>query len=576
MEKIVDIDGRLVSRRLSVIEPTVQILRLGHNNGVKTASEASDWARSVKPKDGKTYILVLALGASEWYGPNRNGDGFREEELIRRHKTFETDAHVFRSHVNKDPAKSFGKVVKSFYNNDMHRVELVLEIDNEKAPDIVEKINNGEQVAVSMGCRIKHDVCSICGNKAPKRDDYCDHAKFQLNDILPDGRLVYVDNPDPTFFDISVVWRPADRTGYMLKKVADYHHREFVGSSAELAEKVAGRTVLASLLRKMADIDKVVTGVGIGSEASKSGITGQWVDKVVPKVLSNYKPIENKDLGWLSGQNFPQVLASLSEMGIFLSTPEFLDILFLKMTGRPAPRGFVRNLISLQGDMFRMLADSPKVVEFVMDSGLLGSASCGPSDVIMKKMSSYIPSRSWTDTNIKLASSNPNPRRSKLAYGQLETVSYTDPYTGKVYVTTKDSVEAAESVGEVSDSLGLLGSLALAGGTYLALSPFVQGSTAKLIPSALAGMLSVPYTMGQNKIVTDSGEEVPAITSFTERRASWEPRAALMLSANYMHSRPSINKSRPAKSLLKTASAVGDSINVDALVNNLGYLLSLG
>ena len=566
MEKIVDIDGRLVSRRLSVIEPTVQILRLGHNNGVKTASEASEWARSVRPQDGKTYILVLALGASEWYGPNRNGDGFREEELIRRHKTFETDAHVFRSHVNKDPAKSFGKVVKSFYNNDMHRVELVLEIDNEKAPDIVEKINNGEQVAVSMGCRIKHDVCSICGNKAPKRDDYCDHAKFQLNDILPDGRLVYVDNPDPTFFDISVVWRPADRTGYMLKKVADYQHREFVGSSAELAEKIAGRTVLASILKKVADIDKIVTGVGIGSEGNKGGLTGQWVDKVVPKVLSNYKPIDNADLGWLSGKNFPRVLATLSEMGIFLSTPEFLDIFFMKATGLPAPRGLARKLISMQGDLFRMMADNPKIVEFVLDSGILGTPDTKPLPEVRAKMSSYIPSRSWSADNLKVASST-----------GLRTITYTDPNTGKLHISTEDAAESADETMAMANTLGLLGSLALAGGTYLALTPIVSSGGIRALLGAGAGALSLPHTVSNPRMLSDQGENISAMTHFTERRASWEPQLSLALASNYAL-RPKAVGARVggSSSLCKTAAALGDGINVDALVNNLGYLLSLG
>lgn len=566
MEKIVDIDGRLVSRKLSSIEPTVQILRLGHSNGVKTASEASEWARSVKPQDGKTYILVLALGASEWYGPNRNGDGFREEELVRRHKTFETDAHVYRSHVNKDPAKSFGKVVKSFYNNDMHRVELVLEIDNEKAPDIVEKINKGEQVAVSMGCRIKHDVCSICGNKAPKRDDYCDHAKFQLNDILPDGRLVYVDNPDPTFFDISVVWRPADRTGYMLKKVADHHHREFVGSSAELAEKIAGRTVLASILKKVADIDKIVTGVGIGSEGSKKSLTGQWVDQVVPKVLSNYKPIENSDLGWLSGKNFPRVLATLSEMGIFLSTPEFLDIFFMKATGLPAPRGLARKLISMQGDLFRMMSDNPRIVEFVLDSGLMGGPDCSPLPEVASKMAKYVPSRSWSNSNLKTA-----------APTGLGTLSYTDPRTGKTYISTRDSADTAEETAIIANGLGLLGSAALAGGTYLALSPLVSSNALKAILSGGVGAMSLPYTTDNPRMLTDEGVEISARTPFTERRASWEPQLSMSIAANYkiagVQRRAIVSQ---ASSMCKTAAAAGDSINMESLVNSLGYLLSLG
>jgi hypothetical protein len=566
MEKIVDIDGRLVSRKLSSIEPTVQILRLGHSNGVKTASEASEWARSVKPKEGKTYILVLALGASEWYGPNRNGDGFREEELIRRHRTFETDAHVYRSHVNKDPAKSFGKVVKSFYNNDMHRVELVLEIDNEKAPDIVEKINNGEQVAVSMGCRIKHDVCSICGNKAPKREDYCDHAKLQLNDILPDGRLVYVDNPDPTFFDISVVWRPADRTGYMMKKVADYHHREFVGSSAELAEKIAGRTVLASILKKVADIDKIVTGVGVGSEANKNPLTSQWVDKVVPKVLSNYKPIDNADLGWLSGKNFPRVLATLSEMGIFLSTPEFLDIFFMKATGLPAPRGLAQKLISMQGDLFRMMSDNPKIIETVIESGILGSEDTGCSHDVSHKMAKYVPSRSWSTHNLKTAGST-----------GLETVSYTDPSTGRLFVSTKDTVDSALETAQIGSSLGLIGSAALASAAYLALGPLINSRGLRAMLGTGVGLAALPKLLDTRTIRTDQGEYVPAITSFTERRAEWEPQVSIALACNRKIAGPG----RPVKAaghthLCKTASLAGESINVDSLVNNLGYLLSLG
>jgi len=566
MEKIVDIDGRLVSRKLSTIEPTVQILRLGHSNGVKTASEASEWARSVKPKEGKTYILVLALGASEWYGPNRNGDGFREEELIRRHRTFETDAHVYRSHVNKDPAKSFGKVVKSFYNNDMHRVELVLEIDNEKAPDIVEKVNNGEQVAVSMGCRIKHDVCSICGNKAPKREDYCDHAKFQLNDILPDGRLVYVDNPDPTFFDISVVWRPADRTGYMLKKVADHHHREFVGSSAALAEKVAARTVLASILKKVADIDKIVTGVGIGSDASNKSLTGQWVDKVVPKVLSNYKPIDNADLGWLSGRSFPKILATLSDMGIFLSTPEFLDIFFMKATGKPAPSGLAHKLISMQGDLFRMMSDNPSILESVIETGILGKGQEECSTEIMSKMSSYIPSRSWNYENLKFASSFP-----------MRTLSYTDPLSGRVFVSTEDSAESAGDIQNTSNILGLLGAAALAGSAYAALSPFLSIKPLRALLGAGVGVYSLPKLTSTSEITTDQGVSVPSITAFTERRAEWEPKIALSLSCNKAllgRSKRAVNKNGEA--LLKTASYVGDAINIDSLVNNLGYILSLG
>ena len=59
------------------LEPTVQLLDFNS----KIASEASDWSKRIQPTPGKTYILVLAMGASEFYGPNRNGDAFRESEI---------------------------------------------------------------------------------------------------------------------------------------------------------------------------------------------------------------------------------------------------------------------------------------------------------------------------------------------------------------------------------------------------------------------------------------------------------------------------------------------------------------
>ena len=325
--KILELDEYFSGSR--GLEPSVQLLKVGNNE--KTASEAESWASSITETPGKTFILVLAMGANEFYGPNRNGDAFKESELKKSHQTFETNAHVFKSHVNKDPAKSLGKVLKSFYNDEMHRVELVLEIDNTKAPDTVEKINSGSSVAVSMGCKIKYDVCSICGNKAPTRAQYCTHLRNELNKIYSDGRIVCADNPNPKFFDISIVWRPADKTGYMLKKVAS--DRELGGSSAWLAEKLAARVTLARYLNKAAEIEKLVSGIGIGVDndgvepANEDGfLNKQWLTTVVPKIKSSFVELADEDKQFLSTRNLPRVLSTLSSMGIFLATPEFLDL----------------------------------------------------------------------------------------------------------------------------------------------------------------------------------------------------------------------------------------------------------
>jgi hypothetical protein len=233
-------------------EPTIQIIRgrgddrLHH---VKVASDAMDYIRNVKPIPGKTVILVLAMTAGEYYGCNRNGDAWSErplrvgpteitadDVLPKHYQTFETNANVFRHHVNKDPAKSIGEVIKSFYNWPMHRVELLLALNNFKSDEVVQEIEEGKFPAVSMGCKVKYDVCSLCGNKAPSRAQYCDHAKFQLGELLPNGKKIFVWNPSPKFFDISIVRRPADRLGFMMKKVAESIPE--IRSSAELGEYV--------------------------------------------------------------------------------------------------------------------------------------------------------------------------------------------------------------------------------------------------------------------------------------------------------------------------------------------------
>lgn len=217
-----------------------EVLQLVHpSNFTKTAEYSQvlvDFIKTLKEKADKIYALVNALSAGEFYGSNRNGDYFPEEALKEYHKTFEALGHVYRHHVNKDPEKSMGKVVFSHYNPEMHRVELIIELDKGKAEDVVTRLDKGDLPAVSMGCRVPWDECSICGNRARTRKEYCDHLINKMNHILPGGQRVVAINRMPKFFDISVVLIPADRTAGFLSKVAGYNGKEITFmKSARLA-----------------------------------------------------------------------------------------------------------------------------------------------------------------------------------------------------------------------------------------------------------------------------------------------------------------------------------------------------
>ena len=81
--KIIQLDDHF-----STGEPTVQpVLLWGlrskpyYESVSKEASHspALEYIRSVEPVPGRTIVLILGLGSFEYYGLNRNGDGFNEQ-----------------------------------------------------------------------------------------------------------------------------------------------------------------------------------------------------------------------------------------------------------------------------------------------------------------------------------------------------------------------------------------------------------------------------------------------------------------------------------------------------------------
>jgi len=249
-------------------EPVLQMIsRFG--DMVKVASAVTDTMRqfigAIDRSKNCSHVLCVGLGASEFWGPNVNGEWFPKHYLDYSgpeygHRTFTTlPAHFFRQHANKDPDKALGPVVFSTYNPAMERVDLIFRVDRDKAIDLgaeqtVARIDAGDPIPVSMGCRVPFDECNICGSKHKKITEYCEHARDQVLNVLDDGRQVVIINHRPKFFDISEVGYGADRIAWTLQKVASIGPRR----SYELAEmfKVAGP--------KTAEIVKQITGTAVG------------------------------------------------------------------------------------------------------------------------------------------------------------------------------------------------------------------------------------------------------------------------------------------------------------------------
>ncbi len=128
----------------------------------KTASydnfgdEIREYISSIKPKDGYAYLLIAAMGDQNW-GPNRNGDYWPTEALKNPghnygHKTYEVNGNWYHHHQNKDPNLSYGRVLKSVWNDDMGRIELIVEVDLNKDDKTRNALANKDTIETSMGC----------------------------------------------------------------------------------------------------------------------------------------------------------------------------------------------------------------------------------------------------------------------------------------------------------------------------------------------------------------------------------------------------------------------------------------
>jgi hypothetical protein len=213
---------------------------------------------------GEEWLHLIAMGATEHTGPNRNGDGWKADTLRRMHDTFVKHARWYRNHQNTDPAKSYGVVKYSAFNERNPRVELIVALNATEAAARrhgglvadreLTKLANQQPISVSMACSLPFDVCSYCGNEARSPSQYClgtdeggscraGGLRHKMGSVVTvDGDLhhLHADNPANglRFFDISDVFRPADRIAYVvshLTKSAAASRRTISG--AELAQQ---------------------------------------------------------------------------------------------------------------------------------------------------------------------------------------------------------------------------------------------------------------------------------------------------------------------------------------------------
>jgi hypothetical protein len=291
---------------------------------------------------------------------------------------------VLVHNCNKGPTqRAFGSVELSTWHPEMKRVELVVKLDRAQAPvaraeSVFNKIDNGELPETSMGCKVPYDLCSITTDwelyrKAlsrfdPRRhrhpgvavlefhkrvrlikglsitkEDYSDYSKNHMNEILPDGRKVFVYNPYPRFFDISFVFIGAEKTSKMMAKLASrarvYVPRNYGSSFSpddqpkthkeyEGLEKAAS---MDSLRRKLRDLREKKASQRKRAEIIKDVVPSQFMGKAVPLLEQSEPDLSNDLLDRLGSSPLSESLSTPTALGIVLKPREFQRITLVRL-----------------------------------------------------------------------------------------------------------------------------------------------------------------------------------------------------------------------------------------------------
>lgn len=400
-------------------EPLVRAISPG--SSVKVADygslprEVRNCINGLDPRDGYGYLLVSIVSDENW-GSNRNVDYFPTLGLTHKGKewgyeTFKHYGYYYRLHKNDDPKHSFGKVIESFWNPQMHRVEIIIEYDRKKDDWTEDALAAGKNIEVSMGTRIKHDICPVCipnwrelykipqeemikitkcdniddvheiaekydvdleyitktrngggiEGISPTQNDYCDHIKFQLGELMPDGTRVRMINLRPQFFDASNVRTHADESAYVLKKVAtnkisgtiteDKLDKQINNNSSE-PEKSAER--------KLADIEKKIVGRKLSDDEKE--IFHYIKDHIAPVCRKTEPNLPNDVIDDISSKHsINEILSSFLGLGMFPTKKEFQRIFLVNHGRKNQADQFEREGVFFNEKDMDVMKDNPKI-----------------------------------------------------------------------------------------------------------------------------------------------------------------------------------------------------------------------
>lgn len=305
------------------------------NSSLTKRASAKDLLKFEKTPN-QTDLHIIALGAYEGTGFNRNGDAFTEADCEKNHHYFKkADRAVHRHHKNKPEDPKYGNIKAAAYNKAMKRIELIVGLDNDKCADILDEQEKKGETGWSMASRQPlGDKCTWCSHVAKDDHSRCEHIPSKIGELNDRGVMCGMMNPDPRWFEISKVGRQADRIGVSLK-LADERIKPMLPSDylqlytgfhppedEFLVSKKA--TDKRDILRKLAEMEKHIDAIAGG----KAKNTSKDLFLKRQARLKKSPPIEDKDIDELRKHPAEKTMRCLGDNGVILSPDEFTKYLF--------------------------------------------------------------------------------------------------------------------------------------------------------------------------------------------------------------------------------------------------------
>jgi hypothetical protein len=300
----------------------------------------------VEKTAGQTDVHVIALGAYEGIGQNRNGDLFKEAECKKHYKTFinsgkrgkdgKYDGRALnRHHKNKPEDPKYGNIKAAAYNQDMRRIELIVGLDNDKCAEEIQTLSKGGQINVSMAAKVASDICTWCGHEAKDDRGRCDHIPSKIGELNKQGEMCGMDNVNPRWFELSIVGRPADRIGMSLKLASEYAPKlpsDYLKIYTSFTmPKEAGDFLISKkasdkrhLLEKLAAMEKRIEGI---AKAGPKGSSEKYIANEATKINHGDK-LSPETIDELRKLDPSKLLKELADKGIVFSPEDFVNYLF--------------------------------------------------------------------------------------------------------------------------------------------------------------------------------------------------------------------------------------------------------